>query len=110
MPLETEVPKYDQEAIQDLLNEGYSENEAIRILSTTMDGANETPTGEINSTQTACDELAYKETLEESEEVRRARKRSESLVRAELGLKKGEDIDSAVDDWIKAQERKLGRR
>jgi uncharacterized protein YdaT len=110
MPLETEVPKYDPDAMQDFLDEGYSETEAIRILSTTMDGANETRTGEIDSTQTACDTLDYDETLEESKEVKRARKRSESLVRAELGLKKDEDIDSAVDAWIAEQERKLGRK
>lgn len=110
MPLETEVPKYDPDVIQDLLDEGYSENEAIRILSTTMDGANETPTGEINSTQTACDTLDYDETLEESKEVEKARRKTESEVRAELGLKEGEDIDSAVDAWIAEQERKLGRK
>ncbi len=109
MPLETEVPKYDPDEIQDLLDEGYSENEAIRILSTTMDGANETPTGEINSTQTACDTLGYKETLEEPKEVKRAREINESLVRAELGLK-DEDIDDAVNAWIAEQERKLGRK
>ena len=110
MPMETEVPKYDPDEIEGLLEEGYSEEEAIRVLSTTMDGANETPTGEINSTQTVCDELHYKETIEEPIEVKRAKKKTESQVRAELGLKKGEDIDKAVDDWIKAQEKKLGRR
>ncbi len=110
MPLETEVPKYDPDEMQNLLDEGYSEHEAIRILSTTMDGASETPTGEIRSTQTICDELHYKETLEEPEEVKNARKRSEAQVRAELGLKEEENIDDAVDEWIAAQERKLGRR
>jgi hypothetical protein len=110
MPLETEVPKYDSDEIQDLLKEGYSEEDAIRMLSTTMDGASETPTGEIRSTQTICDGLHYKETLQEPKEVKRARKMNESLVRTELGLEEGGDIDKAVDDWIKAQERKLGRK
>jgi hypothetical protein len=110
MPLESNVPKYDPGEIQELLDEGYSGEEAVRVLSTTMDGASETPTGEIRSTQTICDELHYKETLPEPDEVKRARKRSESQVRAELGLKKGESIDKAVDDWIASQERKLGRR
>jgi hypothetical protein len=32
------------------------------------------------------------------------------LVRTELGLEEGGDIDKAVDDWIKAQERKFGRK
>ena len=110
MPLETEVPKYDPDEMQELMKDGYSATESIRILSTTMEGANETPTGEINSTQTACDELAYKETLEEPKEVRRARKRGKSLVRAELGLKEGSDIDKAVDAWIAEQERKLDKK
>jgi len=110
MPLETEVPKYDPNEIQDLLDEGYSEEEAVRVLSTTMDGASETPEGTIRSTQTDCDHLHYKETLPEPKEVKMARKRGESQVRAELGLKKGESIDKAIDDWIASQERKLGRR
>jgi hypothetical protein len=110
MPLETEVPKYDPDEMQNLLDEGYSEHEAIRILSTTMDGASETPTGEIRSTQTLCDNLHYKETLEESKEAKRAGILNEGQVRAELGLKEEDDIDDAVDAWIVAQERKLGRR
>lgn len=110
MPLETEVPKYDPDQMQDLLDEGYSEHEAIRILSTTMDGANETETGEIRSTQTICDELHYKETLKEPKEVKRARQKNESQVRAELQIERGKSIDDAVDEWIAAQEKKLGRK
>jgi len=52
MPLETEVPKYDPDGIQELLDEGYTETEAIRILSTTMNGASEDEEGGIVSTQT----------------------------------------------------------
>lgn len=110
MPLETEVPKYDPNEIQDLLEEGYTETEAIRILSTTMDGASEDPRGGIASTQTLCDVLDYDETLGKSEEAKRARKMNEFLVRKELGLGDNGDIDKAVDDWIKAQEKKLKRR
>lgn len=110
MSLETEVPKYDPNEIQSLVDEGYSETDAIRILATTMDGASEDKEGGIASTQTLCDELQYDETLEESREAKRAKRMNESLVREELGLKDGEDIDKAVDDWIKAQEKKLGRR
>ena len=110
MPLETEVPKYDPNEIQELLDEGYTETEAIRILSTTMNGAKESPTGDIVSTQTFCDVLDYDETLKESREAKKAKKMNESLVREELGLKDDEDVDKAVDDWIKAQEKKLGRR
>ncbi len=110
MPLETEVPKYDQDEIQELLNEGYTETEAIRMLSTTMNGANENPTGDIVSTQTYCDVLDYDETLKESREAKRAKRMNESLVREELGLKEDADINKAVDDWIKAQEKKLGRK
>ena len=110
MPLETEVPKYDPEEIQELLDEGFTEIEAIRILSTTMNGASEDPKGGIVSTQTCCDVLDYDETLGKSKEAERAREMNESLVREELGLGNGADIDKAVDDWIKAQEKKLGRR
>jgi len=110
MPLETEVPKYDPDGIQELLDEGYTETEAIRILSTTMNGASEDEEGGIVSTQTFCDVLDYDETLIKSREAERARETNESLVREELGLEDGEDIDEAVDNWIREQEKKLGRR
>ena len=104
------VPMYDSDFVAELVAEGHSHADAVRIASGEMDGANETPEGTIRSTQTDCNKLHYKETLDEPEEVKRARRRGESQVRAELGLKKGENIDKAVDKWIKAQEEKLKRR
>lgn len=104
------VPMYDSDFVAELINEGHSHADAVRIASGEMDGANETPEGTVRSTQTDCNNLYYKETLEESKEVKRAGTLNEEQVRAELGLKEEENIDDAVDAWIAAQERKLGRR
>jgi hypothetical protein len=104
------VPMYDPDFVAELVKEGHSHADAVRIASGEMDGANETPEGTIRSTQTDCDNLHYKETVEESKEAKRAGILNEGQVRAELGLKEEDDIDDAVDAWIAAQERKLGRR
>ncbi|KUK66874.1 MAG: hypothetical protein XD87_0442 [candidate division WS6 bacterium 36_33] len=104
------VPMYDSDFVAELVREGHSHADAVRVASGEMDGANETPEGTIRSTQTDCNNLHYKETLEESKEAKRAEILNKQRVEAELGLKEGDDIDDAVDAWIAAQERKLGRR
>jgi len=101
------VPMYDSDFVAELIAEGHSHEDAVRIASGETGGANETPAGTIRSTQTNCNVLHYKETLEEPKEVRRARKKVESQVRKEMGLNEDADIDEEVDKWIKEQEKKV---
>ncbi len=67
------APKaYSQEYYKELLDEGHSHSDAVRIASTEMDGADENADGTINSKQTACNVLRYAETLAPSTEAQRA--------------------------------------
>jgi len=63
---------YNQKFYDELIKEGHSYLDAIKIASTEMDGANENPNGTINSKQTACNLLRYAETLAPSTEAQKA--------------------------------------
>ena len=88
-------PLFSKEARDELLGD-YDENTATRIAATEMDGANESPEGGLNATQTLCNVLEYDEDLPESE----GRQEGQRKCEGELDdfLKKGGYTD--IDDWI----------
>lgn len=106
----SEVPKYDPEVADEFEKEdGLSATDAARVAATTMDGANERPSGEIRATQTDCDHLRYKETLPEPKEVQEGRDATEGEMRKELGLGEEDDLEDYVDKWIESKEKEKGR-
>ena len=98
------IRKYDPNSIKEIRKEyGVNETEAIKIASTTMDGADTTPEGYINSTQTICDELNYNERLPASKGQKDGQKITTTALKQfmeEKGIKpkKGED---PADAWIR---------
>lgn len=80
-----EVPLYDPNYVDELMNEGMSWKEAVYEASVTMAGAYENEGGGIHSTQTYCDELHYKEGLGRSREQIEAQRM----------------FDIKIRDWIK---------
>lgn len=68
-----EVPKaYNRKYYLQLIEDGYSEEEAERIASTEMDGAAHNRNGTINARQTNCGVLNYPEDLPRSREAEEA--------------------------------------
>lgn len=74
---------YSQEYYKELLEEGHSHLDAIKIASTEMDGADENPDGTINSKQTACNFLKYSETMAPSITAQEAARVAKNAAEAE---------------------------
>lgn len=72
MPRPEQIKPYDPRFYEDLIADGYDPSAARRIACTEMDGANTNPDGTINSRQTCCDTLMYRENLEESPDALQA--------------------------------------
>jgi hypothetical protein len=70
----------------------------------------ETEGGNICATQTACNLLHYRETLEESKAIGKGRKVTEANLRSELNLEEDADINKAINDWIKEKSERLKQK
>jgi len=78
------LPKsYNQKFYDELIEEGHSHLDAVKIASTEMDGADENLDGTINSKQTACNVLRYAETLAPSTEAQQAGRIAREAAEAE---------------------------
>ncbi len=98
------IKKYNPKVIRGIMEEyGVDEAEAVQIASATMDGADTTPEGYINSTQTACPTLKYGEALPPSEGQKEGKKVTtdalqQFIVESGLELNPGEDPAEA---WLR---------
>lgn len=90
-------PLFSEEAKDDLQEEYDSEETAIRIASTEMEGAHQDIYGNIDARQTQCDKLEYEEDLQESKGRQEGEKKCEDDLKGFLESKGY----SSVDDWIK---------
>lgn len=99
------VEKYNPKVAEELVVEGLSPTEAVRVASTEMDGANELLDGRISSTQTACHtrEAGYNEDLPGSINAVRAGREVLAAAAAELGIVVPDG--NRARDWNKLQRR-----